>query len=193
MAKKQEIQPCPICGEFAVGKRQPIADGQVICAFCAGRVRILHPSLRFVEKRNAAGAIYWGYECSFDQLRLENYAAEVRQAQPYREQLRGQYGGNALFRVVHTMELGGGVKPRFLNAVGDQLMGDLCMDDVVRVLRNGAVVGQAQVAAVHYSEFGEADPKRIQGGIDFVCKEGTSAILIFEDDANVQPGDLLVM
>ena len=183
---RQDIGACPICTK-ALSKftTHVTLKGSVkICRECENKLRVLYP---LSYKTNKAGNIQ--RKDPINKITLEEAAAELDKVIPRIEEIRRQYGYNAVFKVDDISYLSNGwFRTPKMVAIGHTLIGMFDLKDQVRIIRKGKGT-TAEIKGINRDHAKEKDildwEHRAEAG--YPC-----SMVFVQEGLTIAPGDLIV-
>ena len=185
--KRQDTGACPVCGR-ALSKwttHVTLKSGEQVCRDCENVVRVKFPvtygrkDKRYSEKRVDP----------LSDLTLGEFRSEMDKAVEYVEQLRKEYGFDAVFKVEKIkMEPHGWFRPPLIFAEGRTIYGFFDIKDKIKVVRRGEGV-TAEIKGIDRKTGGEKD------AVDWEhrAEAGYPCTMVFsQKDLMVAPGDMIV-
>ena len=144
MPIKKENDICSVCGRTIINSevnisdsdpRVSLANGEILCMPCAGKIRIMYPVSYKVQKKGREPVPV----DPMNEISADEYDELVIKAREYRESIREKYNWyDAIFQVDHAVVGKGGLLlPAVANAYGRVLCGSFWFADKVRIIRNG--------------------------------------------------------
>ena len=143
MPIKKENDICSVCGRTIINSevnisdsdpRVSLANGEILCMPCAGKIRIMYPVSYKVQKKGREPVPV----DPMNEISADEYDELVIKAREYRESIREKYNWyDAIFQVDHAVVGKGGLLlPAVANAYGRVLCGSFWFADKVRIIRN---------------------------------------------------------
>ena len=143
MPIKKENDICSVCGRTIINSevnisdsdpRVSLANGEILCMPCAGKIRIMYPVSYKVQKKGREPVPV----DPMNEISADEYDELVIKAREYRESIREKYNWyDAIFQVEHAViGKGGLLLPAVANAYGYVLCGSFWFADKVRIIRN---------------------------------------------------------
>ena len=144
MPIKKENDICSVCGRTIINSevnisdsdpRVSLANGEILCMPCAGKIRIMYPVSYKVQKKGREPVPV----DPMSEISADEYDELVIKAREYREAIREKYNWyDAIFQVEHAViGKGGLLLPAVANAYGYVLCGSFWFADKVRIIRGG--------------------------------------------------------
>ena len=211
MPIKKENDICSVCGRTIINSevnisdsdpRVSLANGEILCMPCAGKIRIMYPVSYKVQKKGREPVPV----DPMNEISADEYDELVIKAREYRESIREKYNWyDAIFQVDHAVVGKGGLLlPAVANAYGRVLCGSFWFADKVRIIRNGksweGEIGYIQRNIQEgYPDWLARPAKYVKEEIK-ECREHFQnagegfpyVLMIKTKNADLKPGDLIV-
>ena len=180
--------PCPICGRaiISLNTNAALADKTEICMDCAAKLRVMYP----VKYGKRKGKKKIERLDPLSELTLDEVRDALKKAPAHLEQLRAEYGYNAVAKVedIH-MYSHGWFRPPYISVKGSVLFGFFDIGDEVTVIHRGRGM-RAEILDIEREHLSEPD---LEGWIRRGAGGYSLKRMVFsKKDLVISPGDIIV-